>query len=336
MALVQAYLNLGRIKRGDRIGVSALTWSTTVMPLIQFGLEPVPIDVDLSTLNVDSSHLLEAIKKYKIKTYFGTNVLGFCSDLDKIAEICEKNDILFFEDNCESLGSVYKGKLLGNFGNASTVSFYVGHHLSAIEGGAVCTDDDDLYQMLSIVRSHGWDRNLPIDRQRKLRKKFGTLDAFYDKYTFYDLGFNLRPTEITGFLIKEGLKHIDEIITKRENNFFEIQNHITKVMGDSVYPIKYQHIDRISNFAIPVIAKDKFFFDKLIATFLRHDIEVRPIIAGNLVLQPFFRKYIKTHYDDNEFKNVNIIHRLGFYFGNNHDLNRKEINYMKSIISMAK
>ncbi len=137
LAIVQTLLNLGKIKRGDKVGFSAVTWSTNVMPLIQLGLDPMPVDVELNTLNVSSRTLAETLKHQKIKMLFLTNLLGFCDDIDKIERICKKEKILLIEDNCESLGTVYKGKKLGNFGFASTFSFYVGHHMSTIEGGAV-------------------------------------------------------------------------------------------------------------------------------------------------------------------------------------------------------
>src|SRR3989339_640409 len=158
LAIIQALLNLGKIKKGDAVGFSALTWSTNVMPLIELGLQPVPIDCALDTLNVSSRILLKTIQKHPIKMLFLTNLLGFCDDIDEIYRICKKKDILLIEDNCESLGSVYKGKKLGNFGLASTFSFYVGHHMSTIEGGAVVTDNEELADMLAIVRAHGWDR----------------------------------------------------------------------------------------------------------------------------------------------------------------------------------
>lgn len=133
LAVIQALLNLGKIKHGDFVGFSALTWSTNVMPLIQLGLQPIPIDVELETLNISSRQVNKILKKYKLKMIFLTNLLGFCDDIDEIKRLCDRNKILLVEDNCESLGTVYKGKLLGNYGLASTFSFllcgtpYVNH-----------------------------------------------------------------------------------------------------------------------------------------------------------------------------------------------------------------
>ncbi|MBI5153344.1 MAG: aminotransferase class V-fold PLP-dependent enzyme, partial [Parcubacteria group bacterium] len=199
LAIIQTLLNVGKLKKGDSVGFSAITWSTTVMPLLQLGLKPIPIDVNLSTLNVDSYNVRKVLRKHQLKMIFLTNLLGFCDDIETIRDICKREHILLLEDNCESLGSRYRGKLLGNFGIASTNSFYVGHHLSTIEGGAVCTDDEEIATMLKIVRAHGWGRNLTFAKQNQIRKKFNINSAFYSRYVFYDLGYNLRPTEIHGF-----------------------------------------------------------------------------------------------------------------------------------------
>jgi len=155
------------------------------------GLAAIPIDVELDTLNVSSKKLLEVIRKYPLKMLFLTNLLGFCADLNKIRQICAREKIILIEDNCESLGTVYKGRKLGNFGLASTFSFYVGHHMSTIEGGAVCTDSEEIATMLKIVRAHGWDRNLTFAKQNEIRNKFKVNSTFYSRYTFYDLGFFL-------------------------------------------------------------------------------------------------------------------------------------------------
>lgn len=155
LALIQALLNLGKLRVGDYVGFSAVTWATNPMPLIQLGLKAVPIDVELDSLNVSSKTLEAVIKKYPLKALFITNLLGFCDDIDKIRQICNKNKIILLEDNCESLGTIYKGEKLGNYGFASTFSFFVGHHMSTIEGGAVCTNDEELAVMLTLVRAHG-------------------------------------------------------------------------------------------------------------------------------------------------------------------------------------
>ena len=299
------------------------------MPLIQLGLTPVPIDVELDTFNVSSRTLAAALKKQKIKALFLTNLLGFCDDIDVIAKECHLRDILFLEDNCESLGTVYQGNLLGNWGLASTFSFYVGHHMSTVEGGAVCTDSDALETMLQMVRAHGWDRNLTESKQLKIRLRHNVNSTFYSRYTFYDLGFNLRTTEIQGFLGNSQLDYLPTIVGKRQRNFFYLAKRIY-AHSDRYYPIRFSHLDTVSNFAFPVICRTQKIRDDLV---VRCDgkVEIRPIVGGDMTNQPFFHKYIGTdRWNDS---NARLIHEQGLYFGNNPELTWAELKTLVTIFT---
>ena len=326
LAIIQALLNLKRIRKGDSVGFSAITWSTNVMPLLQLGLNPIPIDVELDTLNISSRNLTDTLKKHRLKMLFLTNLLGFCSDIDKIKNICKKEKIILIEDNCESLGTVYKGKKLGNFGLASTFSFYVGHHMSTIEGGAVLTNDQNLSNMLKTVRAHGWDRNLDFAERTKLRNKFKVNSTFYSRYTFYDLGYNFRPTEINGFIGNLQIKYLGRIIKKRRENFIRMAVPIYR-NTDKFFPIRWEHIDSLSNFAVPIVCKTQKIRDNLVKL-CRGKIEIRPIVGGDMVSQPFFKRYIKKQKKEGLFngnKNASLIHEQGLYFGNNPELTNQEI-----------
>ena len=323
LAIVQTLLNLGLLAKNDLAAFSAITWATNPMPLIQLGLQAIPIDVELNTLNISSNKLLSLLEKHDIKMLFLTNLLGFCDDIDKIKQICDRKKIIFIEDNCESLGTVYKNKRLGNFSLASTFSFFVGHHMSTIEGGAVCTDNEEIAIMLKLVRAHGWDRNLDSKEQNKLRKKYNVESSFYSKYTFYDLGYNLRPTEINGFLGNNQIKYLDEIIKKRRINFFKLVKTIN-VRSDLYYPLKHDHISLISNFAYPVICKSKKIRDMLIKK-CKNIIEIRPIVGGDMTHQPFYKKYMSKYEKLLGNSNAKIINEQGLYFGNNPEMTNKEI-----------
>lgn len=314
LALMQALLNLGYLKRGDRVGFSALTWATNVMPLIQLGLTPVPIDVEIETLNVSLGKLREV---GQLKALFITNLLGMCGDLDKIKTYCEEHDTILLEDNCESIGSVYKGVKLGNFGLASTFSFYVGHQMSTIEGGMVCTDDEQLADMLKMVRAHGWKRDVG-----------GYTNDFYGRYTFYDLGFNLRPTEITGFLGLVQMDYLDDIVYIRHNNF----NYISDIYKqDELYPYTSSSMTIFSSFCIPIVAKSVEIRDELLKQ-AENKLETRPIVGGNITEQPFFNKYVQKVKIDN----ANLIHKQGFYVANNPDLRLSELDLIKDTLCLKK
>jgi len=324
LAVIQSLMNIGLIKKTDMTGFSAITWATNPMPLIQLGLQAIPIDVELDTLNVSSYKFKTFLEKYPVKLFFLTNLLGFCDDIDKIEKICDEKKIILIEDNCESLGTVYKGKKLGNYSYASTFSFFVGHHMSTIEGGTVCTDDEELYIMLKLVRAHGWDRNLDEKNQKKLRREYHVESTFYSKYTFYDLGYNLRPTEINAFLGNFQLQYLDEIISKRQTNFLQLAQILNQRV-DLFYPLKYDSIELISNFAYPIVCRTKEIREKLIRK-CEGKIEIRPIVGGDMSHQPFYKKYMSQYEKTLGNSNARIIKEQGFYFGNNPEMSKKEIN----------
>ena len=325
LLLIQSMLNKGIFKSGDKIGFSALTWPTNVMPLIQLGLVPVAIDCELNTLNISPAKLKAEISS--LKGLFITNVLGFCDDLPTIKKLCEDNNVVLLEDNCESLGSEVSGSLLGNFGIASTFSFFVGHHMSTIEGGMVCVDDDELYYSLVMGRAHGWDRNLSSEVQQQIRSEHGIND-FYARYTFYDIASNFRPTEINGFIGNTQIGYWDEIVSKRFENFTKF-NKATQ-NNDDVYSYNLSHMNVISNFAMPIICKTPELAKKYRAKFEAAGVEIRPVIAGDMTKQPFFKKYVPYAV---ELPNSNLIHDNGFYFGNNPEMTPKDIDILCNLIS---
>jgi len=322
LALIQALRNLSLIRVGDDVGVSSVTWSTNVMPLIQLGLNPIPVDCEIETLNVS----LAQIKKHgeNFSAIFLTNVLGFCGDIDEIAEYCQANGILLLEDNCESLGTVYKGKLLGNFSLASTFSFYVAHHLSTVEGGMICTDDDKLYNMLKVVRAHGWTRDTTFSDALG-----STHDDFYGRFRFFDLGYNLRPTEITGFLGREQMNYWDEVVACRAKNYARFEACLQD--NPDTIKIRADHLDVNSNFAVPVVLKNESLFQQYIELFMENSVEIRPIVAGNIEEQPFFKKYVPKR--EKRCVNADFIHKHGFYFSNDPEMTEDEILRLCSLIS---
>jgi len=324
LVLIQSLLNSGKLAPGARVGVSSLTWATNVMPLLQLGLEPVMIDCELSNLNI-SQKILSQVEN--LDALFITNVLGFAADINAIATYCKEKNILLFEDNCESLGSVVAGTLLGNFGIASTFSTYIGHHLSTIEGGLICTDDDELYEMLLTTRAHGWDRNLPVQSQRKLRDAHGVLDDFFAWYTFYDLAYNARPTEIHGFIGVTQISYWDDIVEKRQQNFMNFIE--VSSSNDDIYPLDVAHMEVVSNFSMPLVMKTPELCERYKRRFQNSSIEIRPIIAGNIARQPFFKKYSKEEY---VCPNADTVHEQGFYFGNNPDMSEKEVSILCDLL----
>ncbi|TRX34890.1 DegT/DnrJ/EryC1/StrS aminotransferase family protein [Flavobacterium sp. ZT3R18] len=327
LAMLQALKNLGKLKEGDKVGFSALTWATNTMPIIQLGMIPVALDCQPDTLNTMSNHLLKRLETTNLKALFITNILGFTGDVDLIKQICEARNIILIEDNCESLGTELPEGRTGNFGIGGSFSFFVAHHMSTIEGGMVCTNDDDFAEMLRIVRANGWDRNLTAEQQQKWRTKFDIESEFQAKYTFYDLGYNFRPTEITGFLGQYQMQFLEENITKREQNYLRIEK-VIKENSDFVH-LKHDHITTLSTFAFPLVCKTpelrKFYLDK----FTEAGVEIRPMIAGNMQEQPFYKKYVTELYD---MPGANMMHANGFYCGNYPELLEEDLVVIENLL----
>jgi len=327
LALIQSLKNLNFLKDGSKVGFSALTWSTNVMPIIQMNMIPVPVDVDVRTLNVMSDTLLERLESDTLDALFLTNALGFTGDLPQIRKICKEQDIILIEDNCESLGTELPSGKAGNFGFAATFSFFVAHHMSTIEGGMVATNNRELAEMLRIVRANGWDRNLDTVQQTTIRTRFGIENEFDAKYTFYDLGYNLRPTEITGFLGQYQIQFLEKNIQIRENNYQILEREV-KGNTELITP-EHAHITRLSSFAFPVICRTSALREKYIARFSSSNIEVRPMIAGNIQRQPFYSKYVHNIYN---LPSTEFIHKCGFYCGNYPELSDEDLETVRSCI----
>jgi CDP-6-deoxy-D-xylo-4-hexulose-3-dehydrase len=287
------------------------------MPVIQLGLVPLLIDVELETLNVSS----EEVRKHDIRCLFITHLLGFHGDIKAIAEYCNIKNILLLEDTCESLGTVCDGKRLGNFGLASSFSTFVGHHMSTIEGGLIATDDEELNQMIRMVRAHGWDRNVSQEQRSKLRSKWDIND-FYGPYTFYTLGYNVRPMELQGLIGSIQLKYVDSANENRERSYARVYDSIDS--KDLMLP--NQHVPA---FAIPVICSSPELRDEYTKKCREMGIETRPIVAGNMNRQPFFKEYAT----ETPLPVADKIHTCGFYIPNHPDLTEEEIDYLTSVFT---
>jgi len=327
LAMLQSLKNLGRLKDGDKVGFSALTWSTNVMPILQLGMQPVPIDCDPETLNVMSSQLKQRLSKTDLRAFFITNALGFTGDLSNIRDVCSENNIIMIEDNCEALGTELSEGKAGNFGLMSSFSLFVAHHMSTIEGGIICTNDEEIEEMLRIVRANGWDRNLRAHQQHKWRKSHGVDSEFEAKYTFYDLGYNIRPTEITGFLGQYQLKHLKDNIAIRERNYLTLE---AVVKGNpDLQTLNRSHLSVLSSFAFPVLCKSPKLKKRYMDQFSGAGVEIRPMIAGNIQRQPFYKKYVSDLY---QLPGADFIHDYGFYCGNYPELSKIDLEILTSCL----
>lgn len=306
-----------RLKEGDEVIVPAVSWSTTYFPLAQYNLKLKFVDVDVETLNIDVNKLKKSITK-DTKAIMCVNLLGNPNNFEEISSICRENSLILIEDNCESLGAKYKGKQLGTFGLLGTYSTFYSHHLCTMEGGAVVTDDEELYHYMLAIRAHGWTRNLP--KESKLYQK--SENEFYESFNFIMPGYNLRPLEMEAAIGKEQLAKWDSIIEQRRKNaaFF-----VEKMNALSEYYQVQKECEESSWFGFAIILRDKLagHRDELVKLLRENEVEVRPIVAGNFTKSKSI-KYIK-HEISGELEAANTIHNNGFFVGNHSKDNSKNV-----------
>jgi CDP-6-deoxy-D-xylo-4-hexulose-3-dehydrase len=201
------------LNAGDEVLVPAVSWATTYYPLSQYGLTLKFVDIDPDTLNMDLDLAAAAIGP-KTKAIFAVNLLGNPNDFARLTALVAEHDLLLFEDNCESLGATFDGKAAGTFGQMGTFSAFYSHHISTMEGGVILTDDEQLHQILTSLRAHGWTRELPPENF--VHDKSG--DPFEDLFRFVLPGYNVRPLEMSGALGIEQLKKVPSLIAGRREN----------------------------------------------------------------------------------------------------------------------
>ena len=320
LAALYSLLLSGKL-RNNKIIVPAVSWVTTVTPVVQFGMEPIMCECDEDNLGLNIEHLKQIIKEHDPSSIILVHVLGFPNHMNEIVELCKEHDIRLIEDTCESIGSEYEGKKLGTFGDLSTFSFYFGHHMSTIEGGMISTDDEELYHILLSIRSHGWDRDLPKSKQIELRKKYNIGD-FRSLYTFYYPGFNLRATDLQAFIGLEQLKKLDLIVKNRNLNYQKYHEGIK----NNEWKINPPKDSFISNFSYPVITKNiKVLVEKL----TENNVECRPLICGSINEHPFWYE----RYGKQDLPISKKVHEYGLYLPNNHQMTVEEIDKVINIVN---
>ena len=313
------------LKQGDEVIVPAVSWSTTYSPIIQLGLVPKLVDVKLEDFNLDFKKIESSITS-KTKAIFAVNLLGSSCNYDEIKKIISKYNLILLEDNCESMGASFGSKKTGTFGSISTQSTFFSHHISTMEGGICCTDDELLYEIMKSLRAHGWVRN--VENKNLFYKYFDRPENdLEEKFHFVLPGFTFRPTEVSAAIGIEQIKKIDNFLVNRRKNaaYFKERLENTK------HPISLQKETGLSSwFGFGIIANTEKDKKNIINKLIKNKIEVRPIVSGNMSRQPMF-SYLK--YEPSEFTNSEIIHNNGFMIGNHHFDIKEMIDLFFSVLA---
>ena len=291
-----------KIKKGDECLIPALCWSTSLWPIVQAGLKPKFVDVNPKNLNISISNLKKKISK-KTKVLMNVHILGNCSNMREISNLCKKRNITIIEDTCESLGSKYYNKHLGTFGDFGTYSFYYSHQITSGEGGMIVCNNKNNYKILHSLRSHGWDRGISKNNSG---------------FNFINSGFNLRPTDVSAAIGISQFNRLNIFKKIRSENRNKIINTLKK---SKKWKNQFEFIDPVKNldpswFGLPILINKKLLKKKKnFLNFLKKNgIENRPIISGNFLNQPAIKLY-KLNSRNEKFKGAQEIEDRGFFIG---------------------
>jgi len=313
------------LKPGDEVIVPALSWSTTIWPIIQHNLVPVIVDCDINSFNLDLNKLEKAIGP-KTRAIKLVHVYGNPCNMDAIMSLAKKHNLFVIEDCCEAMGSFYDGKSVGSFGDVGNFSFFFSHHISTLEGGISVTNNFDLTETMRILRAHGWSRE--ADEHQKYVKMYPDIDP---RFIFINLGYNLRPTEVNAAMGQHQLPKLNALIDNRRETaafylkslakyeeFFQFQQETPK--GKHVW------------FGFPIILKDNapFTVKEITAFIQQHHIETRPIIAGNMARHPAFNLY--QHRISGELSSADTVMKKGFAMACHHAVDQGAREYVVRVI----
>ena len=264
-----------RLKRGDEVIVTAVSWSTTYFPLQQYGLKVKFVDINRDTLNLDLAKLAQAITP-QTRAILAVNLLGNPNDFQAIRNLIGEQDIILLEDNCESMGAVIDEKQAGTFGIMGSFSSFFSHHIATMEGGCLLTDDEELYHILLCLRAHGWTRNLP-DNNLVSGKK--SADPFEESFKFILPGYNVRPLEMSGAIGIQQLKKLPEFIRVRREN----GEYFQQLFSDHPYLSIQQETGQSSWFGFSLLIKQGCGIERknLTSYLIENGVECRPIVTGN-------------------------------------------------------
>ena len=293
------------LKRGDEFIIQSLCWSTSLWPMIQAGLKPKFIDVNIDSFNIDCEEFFKIASK-KTKALMLVHVLGNSSKISLISKYCKNNKIYLIEDTCESLGSKYQNKFLGTFGDFGTYSFYYSHQITSGEGGMLVCNSKEDYDIIYSLRSHGWDRGIGNNKKN------------LPTFNFINSGFNLRPTDIAASIGLNQFKRLNHFKKVRSQNKEKI---IKSLINSKKWNNQYTFFKQVKNlepswFSFPLIINNTNITKKnKFLSFLRENkIETRPIISGNFMNQKSIDLY-KLNEKKQKFKNAQKIEDTGFFIG---------------------
>jgi len=325
-----------KVKPGDEVITTACGFPTTLNPIIQNNLVPVFIDIELGSYNIKADDIEKAISE-KTKVIFIPHTLGNPANLSKITKIVEKYKLWFIEDNCDALGSRYNDKYTGTFGHISTFSFYPAHHITMGEGGALCTNDPLLKNIINSFRDWGRDcwcePGYDNTCGKRFTQRFGHLPFGYDhKYVYSHVGYNLKLTDMQAAIGVEQLKKLPNFIEKRKKNFMFLYNNLKEYEDYFILP-NWEKESDVSWFGFPMLVKNEapFSRNEIVNYLEENKIATRMLFGGNLLKQPAYKDVNYRIYGNLE--NTDLVMNNLFWIGVYPGLDIDKLEYIKKILN---
>ncbi|MDD5691146.1 MAG: lipopolysaccharide biosynthesis protein RfbH [Candidatus Omnitrophica bacterium] len=335
-ALASSLLKTRRLKPGDEVITTACGFPTTLNPILQNNLVPVFLDVELGNYNIQAQNLEKAVSK-KTKAIFIAHSLGNPVDVGLVLKIAKKHNLWLIEDNCDALGSKYKGSYTGTFGDISTCSFYPPHHITTGEGGAVLTNDLLLKRIIMSLRD--WGRDCWCEPghdntcKKRFSQKFGALPYGYDhKYVYSHIGYNLKVTDMQAAIGCAQLEKLPAFIEARKKNFRFLYKVFEKYGNYFILPQIEKYSDP-SWFGFPLLVKTTAPFKRaaIVAYLEANKIATRMLFGGNLLKQPAY-KNIK-HRTEGKLKNTDLVMNNLFWIGVYPGLTKPMLSYIEKTVA---
>lgn len=317
----------GRL-RNNKVVVPAVSWSTTVAPAIQLGFEPIMCEADCYNFGLDLNYLKKLLKEHDPAAVIIVHVLGVPNKMDSLIDLKNQFGFILMEDACAATGSRYDDQLVGTFGKMSTFSLFYGHHISTIEGGMVCTSDEELYDILLQIRAHGWPKDLPIEKEAKKACDHNIIE-FNRPFTFYYPGFNVRSTDLNARIGLSQMNKIDKVVKRRIENHEIYQS---RFLGSSDFHCQRNDSATICSISFASLAQSLEHRNRIAQVLKENMIETRPLGGGNLSRQPFWCE----RYGINSFPVADRIHTTSFQLPNHPLLSTDDINHICNVVLSVK
>lgn len=322
---MESRVGFSRLRAGQEVIVPALTWSTSVWPIVQAGAIPVLVDSDPETLQMQTSDVESAMSDLT-GAVLAVHLLGNAAPVSEILKLTRSKRIPLIEDTCEALGTALNGKKVGTIGDIGTYSFFFSHHITTIEGGMTVTPHAELGELLRCLRAHGWTRHL---KNRVAEEaKYPGIDP---RFLFINMGFNLRPTEINAAFGIHQLKKLDGFNRKRKEIAGRwLENLAPLIRNRDLVPMQPTPQSDCTWFGFPVLVDSPSIRDRFRTHLESNGIETRPIVCGNLARQPAFQHF--KHRIHGDLSGANRVMDCGIYWGSHPLMSDEEVEYVSKVV----